>query len=163
MLLGSETGVKTFTCTRCGETKTEVIPATGVVASGTCGAEGDGSNLTWTLDSEGVLTISGSGGMHGYGPSDAPWHGRVKSAVIADGVTNIGSSAFDDCKSLASVTIPDSVTRIGNEFFTGCVALKSVIYDGTKAQWSAIRKGRDWDSDTGAYTIHCLDGYIVKQ
>ena len=27
----AEDGVKTFTCTRCGETKTEVIPATGVV------------------------------------------------------------------------------------------------------------------------------------
>ena len=27
----TEDGVKTFTCTRCGETKTEVIPATGVV------------------------------------------------------------------------------------------------------------------------------------
>ena len=27
----TETGVKTFTCTRCGETKTETIPATGVV------------------------------------------------------------------------------------------------------------------------------------
>ena len=27
----TETGVKTFTCTRCGETKTEVIPATGVM------------------------------------------------------------------------------------------------------------------------------------
>ena len=27
----TETGVKTFTCTRCGETRTETIPATGVV------------------------------------------------------------------------------------------------------------------------------------
>ena len=27
----TETGVKTFTCTRCGETRTEVIPATGVM------------------------------------------------------------------------------------------------------------------------------------
>ena len=27
----TETGIKTFTCTRCGETKTETIPATGVV------------------------------------------------------------------------------------------------------------------------------------
>ena len=27
----TETGVKTYTCTRCGETKTETIPATGVV------------------------------------------------------------------------------------------------------------------------------------
>ena len=72
-----------------------LLPATALAAvkSGTCGAEGDGSNLTWTLDSEGVLTISGSGDMHGYGPSGAPWYGsrsRVKSAVIAEGVTSIG-------------------------------------------------------------------------
>ena len=34
------------------------------VASGTCGANGD--NLTWTLDSDGTLTISGSGAMADY-------------------------------------------------------------------------------------------------
>ena len=59
--------------------------AADIVDSGTCGAE-----VTWTLDSEGVLTISGSGDMYDYDSSDAPWHGRVKSAVIADGVTSIG-------------------------------------------------------------------------
>ena len=123
----TETGVKTLTCTRCGETKTEVIPATGVVASGTCGAEGDGSNLTWTLDSEGVLTISGSGDMHGYDLPGAPWHGsRVKSAVIAEGVTSIGEHAFYDCTSLTSVTIPGSVTSIGLYAFFGCKSLTSV-------------------------------------
>ena len=107
-----------------------LLPATAlaadIVKSGTCGAEGDGSNLTWTLDSEGVLTISGSGYMYDYGSSDAPWHGRVKSAVIADGVTSIGRSAFDDCTSLTSVTIPDSVTSIGDWAFDGCTSLKSV-------------------------------------
>ena len=126
----TETGVKTFTCTRCGETKTEVIPATGVVASGTCGAEGDGSNLTWTLDSEGVLTISGSGGMHDYdGPSSPPWYrsrSMVKSAVIADGVTSIGEWAFFGCGSLTSVTIPNSVTSIGRYAFYYCTSLTSV-------------------------------------
>ena len=94
-----------------------LLPATAlaadVVTSGTCGAEGDGSNLTWTLDSEGVLTISGSGDMYDYYSSSAPWHGRVKSAVIAEGVTSIGWDAFDGCTSLTSVTIPDSVTSIG--------------------------------------------------
>ncbi|MEF2940315.1 MAG: leucine-rich repeat domain-containing protein, partial [Oscillospiraceae bacterium] len=107
-----------------------LLPATALAAdivdSGTCGAEGDGSNLTWTLDSEGVLTISGSGGMHGYGPSDAPWHGRVKSAVIAEGVTSIGGCAFYNCRSLTSVTIPDSVTSIGGSAFNGCSSLTSV-------------------------------------
>ena len=43
------------------------------VMSGTCGAEGD--NLTWTLDSAGVLTISGMGRMENFfGEMDAPWY-----------------------------------------------------------------------------------------
>ena len=142
----TETGVKTFTCTRCGETKTEVIPATGVVASGTCGAEGDGSNLTWTLDSEGVLTISGSGGMHDYdGPSSPPWYrsrSMVKSAVIADGVTSIGEWAFFGCGSLTSVTIPNSVTSIGWLAFNGCTSLTSVtIPDGVTIINDAVFNG----------------------
>ena len=112
-----------------------LLPATAlaadVVASGTCGAEGNGSNLTWTLDSEGVLTISGSGDMYNYGSSDfsAPWDGsrsRVKSVVIADGVTSIGEYAFFYCESLTSVTIPDSVTSIGKYAFFCCTSLTSV-------------------------------------
>ena len=115
-----------------------LLPATALAAnivdSGTCGAEGNGSNLTWTLDSKGVLTISGRGGMRDYGSSDAPWYGsrsRVKSAVIADGVTSIGSDAFQGCTSLTSVTIPDSVTSIDYSAFFGCSSLTSVtIPDG---------------------------------
>ena len=110
-----------------------LLPATALAAdivdSGTCGAEGDGSNLTWTLDSEGVLTISGSGDMYDYGLFDAPWYGirsLVKSAVIADGVTSIGEKAFLYCTSLTSVTIPDSVTSIGSGAFYYCTSLTSV-------------------------------------
>ena len=110
-----------------------LLPATALAAnivdSGTCGAEGNGSNLTWTLDSKGVLTISGRGGMRDYGSSDAPWYGsrsRVKSAVIADGVTSIGSYAFSYCTSLTSVTIPDSVTLIDDGAFDHCTSLTSV-------------------------------------
>ena len=102
-----------------------LLPATALAAnivdSGTCGAE-----VTWTLDSDGVLTISGSGYMCDYGSSGAPWHGRVKSAVIAEGVTSIGWCAFYDCASLTSVTIPDSVTRIGSYAFYDCRSLTSV-------------------------------------
>ena len=42
------------------------------VASGTCGANGD--NLTWNLDSDGLLTISGTGNMADYTAyDDVPW------------------------------------------------------------------------------------------
>ena len=110
-----------------------LLPATAlaaeIVKSGTCGAEGDGSNLTWTLDSEGLLTISGSGDMYDYGFPSAPWYGSrslVKSAVIADGVTSIGQQAFSNCTSLTSVTIPDSVMSIGVLAFDDCTSLTSV-------------------------------------
>ena len=110
-----------------------LLPATAlaadVVKSGTCGAEGDGSNLTWTLDSEGVLTISGRGDMYDYRASSiVPWYyrSRVKSAVIAEGVTSIGDCAFYWCESLTGVTIPDSVTSIGIGAFSDCNSLASV-------------------------------------
>ena len=38
-----------------------------IVDSGTCGKDGD--NLTWTLDDEGLLTISGTGEMANYSSS----------------------------------------------------------------------------------------------
>ena len=43
-----------------------------VVASGNCGASG--SNVTWSLDSAGTLTISGSGDMNNWSSfSNVPW------------------------------------------------------------------------------------------
>ncbi len=96
-------------------------------ASGTCG-----DNLTWTLE-DGVLTISGTGKMKGYYPSNndttAPWGeycSSIKSVVIGDGVTSIGYGAFYNCSNLTSVTIPDSVSSIGNSAFRGCSSLTSV-------------------------------------
>ena len=101
-----------------------LLPATAlaaeIVKSGTCGAEGDGSNLTWTLDSEGVLTISGTGAMKDYAfySNKAPWsYQEIRSAVIDNGVTSIGDYAFCHCDYLASVIIPNSVTSIGDSAF----------------------------------------------
>ncbi len=93
--------------------------------SGTCGA-----NLTWTLDDEGTLTISGTGAMTNYSSSsNAPWYSvstSVKSVVIDSGVTSIGNRAFYYCDSLTSVTIPNSVTSIGSYAFYNCNRLTSI-------------------------------------
>ena len=136
-----------------------LLPATALAAvkSGTCGAEGDGSNLTWTLDSEGVLTISGSGDMDDYGYGGTPWYGsrsRVKSAVIADGVTSISGGAFSYCTSLTSVTIPDSVTSIGDSAFYNCASLTDVYYAGSEAQWKAISISSHGNNNLFTASIH---------
>lgn len=122
-----------------------------IVASGTCGAEGD--NLTWTLDSDGVLTISGTGAMKNYSNNHgdqnyAPWHDytqKIKSVVIDDGATTIGEYAFLGCSVLADITIPDSVKRIEGGAFSYCNALESIElpadleYLGNSAFLSCVR------------------------
>ena len=106
---------------------TAEIFAADIVASGYCGGEGDGKNLTWTLDSEGTLTISGKGKMKNYGYYSDPWvRSSVKCVSIDSGVTCIGDYAFYDCTNLTGVTIPNSVTSIGEGAFSDCRSLTSV-------------------------------------
>ncbi|MBQ3045502.1 MAG: leucine-rich repeat protein, partial [Clostridia bacterium] len=92
-----------------------------VEASGKFGASG--SNLTWSLDSDGVLTVSGSGAMEDFANvSKVPWYSKitkVKTVVIESGVTNIGKDAFYGVSSLVNATISDTVTSIGNRAFSG--------------------------------------------
>ena len=59
----------------------------------------------------------------------APWDSqrdKIKTVVIKDGVTNIGSFAFYECKNLTSVEIPNSVTSIGDDAFSYCENLASI-------------------------------------
>ena len=93
-----------------------------LVASGKCG-----DSASWKLDAEGTLTISGIGAMDNYSYSiNAPWYGlAVEEAVIEQGITSIGSSAFRSCAALTSVTIPSSVTTIGDDAFYCCENLLS--------------------------------------
>ena len=101
-----------------------------IVASGDCGA-----NLTWALDNEGVLTISGTGEMADYADDlSAPWYEYRKDitkAVIGTGVTSIGDCAFYDCYALTDVTIPKGVTSIGDSAFLYCSALADVALPDT--------------------------------
>ena len=80
--------------------------------------------------SSGVLTISGTGEMYEYSSYDTtPWYNdcsTVKSVVLSDGVTSIGSSAFSGCTGLVNITISDSVTSIGSSAFSGCTNLTSI-------------------------------------
>ncbi|MDO4734299.1 MAG: leucine-rich repeat protein, partial [Lachnospiraceae bacterium] len=94
------------------------------VESGTCG-----ENLTWTLDSDGVLTISGTGKMGDYSYNSSPWYSSrssIKTVAIQKGVTTIGKYAFIYCSSLENITIPEGVTSIGRSAFESCTRLKEI-------------------------------------
>ena len=116
------------------------VSAADIVDSGTCG-----KNLTWTLDSDGVLTISGTGAMYYDSPPWADASVAVKTAVVENGVTRIGDGAFESCTNLENVTLPESVTHIENDAFFDCTGLtyitlpNSVTYIGRAAfYWSGL-------------------------
>ena len=96
--------------------------AADVIASGSCG-----DSVKWTLDSDGVLTIRGSGKM--YSNLVPPWYSQresIHSVVIEQAVTSIGDYAFSGCSSLTSITIPEGVTSIGHHAFSGCSNLTNI-------------------------------------
>ena len=111
------------------------VDAATVIASGTCG-----ENVTWELDSEGSLTISGTGAMTDYSQDNkAPWYetyvepylnaeqGKVTSIVIDDGVTGIGDYAFYNCRHVISADIPESAIIIGEYSFSHCESLGEMV------------------------------------
>lgn len=88
---------------------------------------------------------------------DCSWLGSI---AIPDSVTSIGERAFCECRRLTSITIGDGVTSIGERAFAYCSFLTDITFEGTKAQWNAVIKCENWNSNTGTYTIHCTDGDI---
>ncbi len=113
------------------------------VASGTCGADGD--NLTWVLDDCGTLTISGVGKMKDCASvNDKPWKtvsDSITRAVIGDGVTNIGTGAFNGCGNLVDVTIGSNVTSIGSNAFKSCGIVHMIIPEGVTSIGNASFRG----------------------
>lgn len=90
-------------------------------AKGKCG-----DNLTWTLDKNGVLTITGTGEMNNYNKSNIPWRtDLIKELSLGDGITRIGNNAFSGAK-IYNVTVPSTVTSIGDNAFKNCKQLVGV-------------------------------------
>ena len=128
-------------------TSSYYVKAADIVAQGDCG-----DNITWTLDSEGTLTISGSGDMYTDDKAVSPWidykdqvtnvvfngeityisarafqeHTNLKSITLPDSVTEIGLRAFAECPNLETVNMPKNLVQIGMGAFINCTALKSI-------------------------------------
>ena len=92
---------------------------------------GDYGALHWDY-ADHVLTISGEGmlGENDSSGYDAPWQefsSAICTLIIEDGVTEIGTGAFNKCQNITSVSLPDTLTKIGNESFAFNTSLKSIV------------------------------------
>ncbi len=105
-----------------------------------------GSNVTWTLNDKGTLTISGEGPMKDYPTySQVPWYNykdNITAVVVEDGVTSIGNYALYQCEKITSITIPSSVTEIGNLAFYYCKGLTELHIASLK-DWCEVSFGTD--------------------
>jgi len=71
-----------------------------------------------------------SGNNKGISNCDLNNKTKVESIVIEDGITSVGTNAFNSYSSLETVTIPNSVTSIGNYAFDSCSNLSVITYLG---------------------------------
>lgn len=98
-----------------------------IVKSGSCG-----DNVTYTIDDEGTLTISGTGMMYNYSSVSnySPFYNdsNIKTVVIRNGVTSIGEYTFLNCNSMNSITIPNTITSIESGAFLQCSGLTSITF-----------------------------------
>ncbi len=110
---------------------------------------------------------------------------KLSNVYFGTSLTSIGQKAFYNCQSLTSILLPDTLkslskysfafctnleyVKIGNGItqlpmyvFADCTSLKEIHFNGTKEEWNKIEKDKDWDQNTGNYTIYCTDGNIEK-
>ena len=110
----------------------EAVESAAAVASGKCG---DG--ISWSLDENGVLWLSGEGKMDDYESADvSPWakkRGRIVEVNFENGITTVGGYAFRNCSRLQKVTLPSSLQSIKQSAFNHCAELTSIeIPEGTE-------------------------------
>ena len=117
-----------------------------IVNSGTCG-----KNLTWTLDSAGLLTISGTGEMW---DSAFSYNKDIKSVRLPDAITQIPYKAFSGCTNLKNIRLPDSVTQIDEDAFGNCDLQEQVVQEIVSSDNITFIGSRAFEGNKNIYTVH---------
>ena len=144
-----------------------------ILVSGVCGSRGIpgvtnyedswGIGAEWTLDSNGTLTIFGTGSTclcmeittthYASGrPTgmtyiiSSPWYeyrDSIRTVVVESGITGIGAMSFRDLTNLRTVFLPDTLEGFGRyaaekpDTFRN-TALHDICFEGTAAQWDEL-------------------------
>ena len=155
------------------ENNTNLIASFGIQKpkTGSCG-----TNLTWTLDCDGTLTISGVGAMTEWTRyQETPWYNKssttgpvgfynIRSVNIEDGVTSVGSYAFRNCSTIQSITLPKSLISIGEYAFRGAGITDLTIPSNVSAIGTSAFYGCDSLTHVKCFPIvpPTLTGYIFN-
>lgn len=121
-----------------------VLPAAHAQIGGKCG-----DNLTWTLDDNGVFTVSGTGEMYDYENGIIytcitdlqQWQAvsnSISDIVVEEGVESIGKYAFLHFDNAKTVKLPSTLKHIDTCAFFYDSCLEKVIYNGSKSDWQKI-------------------------
>lgn len=96
------------------------VPSESLISEGQCGPD-----AFWELNSNGKLSVYGTGGTYDYNSSysRSPWsqyNQQITSLEVAEGITALGQNLFRGLENLETVTLADSITAIDNAAFLGC-------------------------------------------
>ncbi|MDD5923393.1 MAG: leucine-rich repeat protein [Clostridia bacterium] len=117
-------------------------------------------DITWEIDSDGTLTISGTGHIK----TSSGWRDEnesIKKIVINPGITSIGDYAFQGCINATSITLPNTIISIGNGTFKRCESLTNLeIPDGvTSIGNEAFADCKTLTSVTISDSVTSIGGY----
>lgn len=131
--------------------------------NGTCG-----SNMTWTLDTAGNLTIQGTGEM-AWESTYAPWHRyceAIQNITIEDGVTSVYTTAFLDCCNVSTVELGNSIKSVGDAAFAEMTSLKSIIIPSSVQEIGDVAFGYAFNGEkympVSGFTIYGYTGTAAE-
>lgn len=109
-------------------------------------------NTTYSTDGRSIFSKQTSGikklmlgASDGVIPTDA-------------GINAIGACAFQGRENLTEIFIPKIIVNIEGSAFEACPNVKSITYEGTVAEWNAMKRGFNWFSGSDIDVVHCSDG-----
>ncbi len=93
-------------------------------------------NVTWELDEEGTLTISGTGSFGFRYDSDHPWRSQqssIKEIVVEEGITGLNRYALKGCSNATKLSLPSTLESIDEEALYGIGVSELILPDGLKS------------------------------
>ena len=88
-------------------------------------------------------------------------HSCITKVILPSNLEFIPRRFFIYCSELKELTLPASLTEIGSMAFEGCKSLQEINYLGTKEQWKQMSRPTSWRRESAIERVNCSDGTII--